>query len=75
MQAIEIGILGRPIPVAVSGRKCLLERLERLCLLPKDAVGASGIVEGVGIARAKGDGGLQVPDALVRILFRSRRGW
>ena len=67
VQAVEIGIIGRPIWVAVSGRKGLFERLECLCLFPKDAVGAGSIVEGVRISGSKGDGSLQVPDALVRV--------
>src|SRR5208282_2040839 len=61
VQAIEIGILGRPIPVAVSGRKGLFERLERLCFSTQDPVRARSIVEGAGIAGTKGHGGLQVP--------------
>src|SRR5579863_10396238 len=69
VQAIKIGVFGRPITVAVSGGKRLLERLERLRFLSKGAVCAGGIVEGTGIAGAKGDGGLQVPDGLVRVLF------
>ena len=44
VQTIEIGIIGRPIVVAVSGRKRFLERLERLYLFPQHAVGAGGIV-------------------------------
>ena len=47
VQTIEVGIVGRPIRVAVSGRKRPLERVERLCLFPQDTVGTGGIVEGV----------------------------
>ena len=38
-------------------------------LLPNDAVGARGVVESVGVAGSQGDGGLQVPDAFVRVFF------
>ena len=68
VQAIEIGIIGRPILIAVSRGKRFLQRLERFRLLPKDAVSASGIVKSVCIAGAQGHSGLQVTDALVRIL-------
>ena len=71
-EAIEIGILSGPIPEAVPCRKCLFERLERLCFFPKDAVGARSIVKRVGISGTKGDGGLQVSDALVRVLGEMR---
>ncbi len=71
MQAIEIGIFGRPIAVAVSGREAFLQDFERFCFSPKNAIGAGGIVERTGIAGAKGDGGLQVPHGLVRVFFKA----
>ena len=49
VEAIEIGIFGRPILVAVSGSKRLLQRLERLRFFSQGAVGAGSIVEGAGI--------------------------
>src|SRR4029077_6138645 len=69
VQAIEVGIVGRPILVAPSGSKRLLERFEGLCFFPQDPEGAGGIVECARIAGSQSDGRLQVSNALIRVLL------
>src|SRR5271170_7291527 len=52
-QAFEIGILGRPTGVAITGSEGLLNRLKGFRLFSQDAVGAGGVVKRVGVAGAK----------------------
>jgi hypothetical protein len=61
VQAIEIGILGRPVLVAVTRMRIdFLSVSSASAFFPSDAVGASGVVQRAGIAGAKGHRGLQV---------------
>lgn len=64
VQAIEIGIFSRPIPVPKSGCKGFFQCIQGLGFFPEDTVRTCSIVEGIGIAWAEGDGSLQVPDTL-----------
>ena len=57
---------GLPYPAA----KAFLSVSSASCFSAEDAVGAGGVVERVRIARAKRDGGLQVTDAFVGVLFQ-----
>src|ERR1700685_574529 len=69
MQTIQVRILARPIAIAVASRERLLQRLEGLRLFPQHSVSASRIVERARIARPKRDGRLQLPHALLFVLF------
>ena len=70
VQTIEISIISCPLPVTVSRREGLFDRLERFCSFSENAVSAGGIVERTRVIRAKGDGGLQMPDGLVPVFFK-----
>ena len=59
--------------IGISSGKGFLHGFERFSFSSKNAVGASRVVESVGIVGAKRDRSLQVPDTFVTILAGIRQ--
>src|SRR6202034_3253966 len=68
MQAGKIGVVQRPVRIAITGGEGLFDRLERFRFATENAVGAGGVIERVGIVRAQSDGRFQVTNGLVRFV-------
>ena len=74
VEAGEVGVVSNPVEIGEAGGVGFFYHFEGFRSFAHDAVGAGGVVESVGIAGAEGDGGFEMADGFVDVLFFLRRG-